>query len=72
MLPIHAAGYHSIDSKSVIDRVISSYIPTLKSLAHSRRCAASSVLPGEAKSEAVEVEEQEYAGSTEAPRLTVV
>lgn len=35
LLPIHAAGYHNIDGgKNLIDRVISSYAPTLKSLRH--------------------------------------
>ena len=36
-LPIHAAGYHdSTPPRSAIDRVVSSYSPTLKSLAHAR------------------------------------
>ena len=36
-LPIHAAGYHSIgSSRNVIDRVVSSYVPTIKSLRISR------------------------------------
>ena len=35
MLPIHAAGYHSPGSlRNALDRVISSYAPTLKSLAY--------------------------------------
>ena len=37
ILPIHAAGYHEAnDSRNVIDRVISSYSPTLKALAFAR------------------------------------
>ena len=37
IMPIHAAGYHELcPPESVIDRVISSYAPTLKSLAYSR------------------------------------
>ncbi|WP_133854318.1 CHAT domain-containing protein [Labedaea rhizosphaerae] len=32
MLPIHAAGYHHIPGKSVLDRVVSSYTPTLRTL----------------------------------------
>jgi len=37
IMPIHAAGYHErCPPESVIDRVISSYIPTLKSLAYAR------------------------------------
>ena len=37
ILPIHAAGYHELNSsRTAIDRVISSYIPTLKSLGFAR------------------------------------
>jgi hypothetical protein len=37
VLPIHAAGYHDLeDSRTVIDRVVSSYSATLKTLAFSR------------------------------------
>jgi tetratricopeptide (TPR) repeat protein len=39
LLPIHAAGYHSDKSKNALDRVISSYAPTMKSLAHARTTA---------------------------------
>jgi CHAT domain len=40
IFPIHAAGYHdSISPKSAIDRVISSYAPTLKSLAFAQERA---------------------------------
>lgn len=35
MLPIHAAGYHE-SNKNALDRVISTYIPTIKSLAYAR------------------------------------
>ena len=41
LLPIHAAGYHDDNSSNtVIDRVISSYLPTLKTLPFSREVAA--------------------------------
>ncbi|MBF6339366.1 CHAT domain-containing protein [Nocardia abscessus] len=38
-LPIHAAGYHNSDShaRSVLDRVVSSYTPTLRALAYAHR-----------------------------------
>ena len=37
ILPIHAAGYHQIGSpRNVINRVISSYTPTIKALAYAR------------------------------------
>jgi CHAT domain len=37
VLPIHAAGYHELGStRNVIDRVISSYTPTLKALKYAR------------------------------------
>ena len=35
-LPVHAAGYHHGDARSVLDRTISSYTPTLRSLIRSR------------------------------------
>src|SRR5208282_6131028 len=39
-LPIHAAGYHDRGStRNVLDRVVSSYAPTLRSLAYSRERA---------------------------------
>jgi tetratricopeptide (TPR) repeat protein len=42
ILPIHAAGYHdSSSNQSAIDRVISSYTPTLKSLSYARERHAS-------------------------------
>jgi tetratricopeptide (TPR) repeat protein len=40
-LPLHAAGYHDpedrADGATVLDRVISSYTPTLRALVHARR-----------------------------------
>jgi len=36
LFPIHAAGYHSVRSRSTVDRVISSFIPTVKALEHAR------------------------------------
>ena len=40
ILPLHAAGYHDSGStKNAIDRVISSYTPTVKSLAYARERA---------------------------------
>jgi CHAT domain-containing protein len=35
-LPLHAAGHHDGTGRSVMDRVISSYAPTLRSLAYAR------------------------------------
>lgn len=35
-LPLHAAGYHGVDGRSVLDRVVSSYAPTVRSLRHHR------------------------------------
>jgi CHAT domain len=32
LLPLHAAGYHDVSNQSTIDRVISSYAPSVKSL----------------------------------------
>jgi tetratricopeptide (TPR) repeat protein len=41
LLPIHAAGYHTSNSqRTVLDRVISSYAPTLKSLLYAQERAA--------------------------------
>jgi tetratricopeptide (TPR) repeat protein len=41
ILPIHASGYHDSDpSQTALDRVISSYAPTIKSLAYARERAA--------------------------------
>jgi CHAT domain-containing protein len=37
LLPIHAAGYHALrDGRTVFDRVVSSYTPTLRALAKAR------------------------------------
>ncbi|MEU8826391.1 CHAT domain-containing protein [Streptomyces sp. NPDC048636] len=35
-LPLHAAGHHTRPGDSVLDRAVSSYTPTLRSLLHSR------------------------------------
>jgi tetratricopeptide (TPR) repeat protein len=38
VLPLHAAGYHTEGStRTVMDRVISSYIPTIRALGHARQ-----------------------------------
>jgi tetratricopeptide (TPR) repeat protein len=39
LLPIHAAGYHDASGRAVIDRVVSSYTPTIRALRHARRRA---------------------------------
>ena len=36
LFPIHAAGYHSVNGRTALDRVISSYTPTVRALAHAR------------------------------------
>ena len=36
LMPVHAAGRHRIDGESVIDRVVSSYTPTLRALIDAR------------------------------------
>ncbi|MCE7011480.1 CHAT domain-containing tetratricopeptide repeat protein [Kibdelosporangium philippinense] len=36
LLPLHAAGYHYSHGRSVLDRVISSYTPTIQALGHAR------------------------------------
>jgi CHAT domain-containing protein len=36
VLPLHAAGHHHTDDHGVLDRVVSSYTPTLRALAHAR------------------------------------
>ena len=45
LLPLHAAGYHDSSgraaARSVLDRVISSYTPTLQALIHARRPSSS-------------------------------
>ena len=35
-LPIHAAGYHKNSTRNALDRVISSYMPTINALFHTR------------------------------------
>jgi hypothetical protein len=41
LLPLHAAGYHGEDgARTVLDRVVSSYTPTIRALAYARRRAA--------------------------------
>lgn len=40
LLPLHAAGHHDRPGRSVLDRVVSSYTPTVRALAHARREAA--------------------------------
>ncbi|MGR3931909.1 CHAT domain-containing protein [Streptomyces sp. BRA346] len=35
-LPLHAAGHHHTEGRTVLDRVISSYTPTIRALAHVR------------------------------------
>ncbi len=37
MLPLHAAGHHDQPGQAVLDRVISSYTPTVRTLWHARR-----------------------------------
>ncbi len=38
LLPLHAAGYHSEGgTRTVMDRVVSSYIPTIRALGHARQ-----------------------------------
>jgi CHAT domain-containing protein len=47
ILPIHAAGYHdSSPPRTALDRVISSYAPTVKSLSYSRERYAHGNSPG--------------------------
>jgi len=36
-LPVHAAGHHLAGRDTVLDRVVSSYTPTVRALCHSRR-----------------------------------
>lgn len=44
-LPLHAAGHHD-GRRAVLDRVVSSYTPTVRTLAYSRARAAGPVPPG--------------------------
>lgn len=39
LLPIHAAGHHNLTSESALDRVVSSYAPSVKSLSYARERA---------------------------------
>jgi tetratricopeptide (TPR) repeat protein len=54
LLPIHAAGYHDSppdpDQRSVMDRVISSYTPTVGALAHARATRAAAARGAAARS----------------------
>ncbi|MFK3985617.1 CHAT domain-containing protein [Micromonospora sp. NPDC050397] len=45
-LPLHAAGHHDRPGCSVLDRVISSYTPTVRALRHARARAAVPTKPG--------------------------
>jgi hypothetical protein len=52
-LPLHAAGYHrqradSHSRRTVMDRVISSYTPTVRALRHARQPTATTSKPGSA------------------------
>ncbi|MGW4839783.1 CHAT domain-containing protein [Streptomyces globisporus] len=42
LLPLHAAGHHDVESegRAVIDRVVSSYTPTIRTLAYARQQTA--------------------------------
>lgn len=54
MLPLHAAGYHDDGSgRTVIDRVVSSYTPTIKSLMYARDRTKNQANVGEVKALAV-------------------
>ncbi|MCQ4042043.1 CHAT domain-containing protein [Streptantibioticus rubrisoli] len=39
LLPLHAAGHHAPGGEAVLDRVVSSYTPTLRALLHAREHA---------------------------------
>ena len=44
-LPLHAAGHHQrADQTTTLDRVTSSYTPTIRALQHQRRCEDSGIL----------------------------
>ncbi|WP_328619784.1 CHAT domain-containing protein [Streptomyces sp. NBC_00354] len=49
LLPVHAAGYHDPDDErpydAVVERVVSSYMPTLRALARARRTPAAPERP---------------------------
>ncbi len=44
-LPIHAAGYHADRTRTVLDRVVSTYAPTIAALRHARRRTRESTRP---------------------------
>jgi tetratricopeptide (TPR) repeat protein len=47
LLPIHAAGHHAEGAYTVLDRVVSSYIPTVRALEHARSCDERPDAPGD-------------------------
>ena len=50
IFPLYTANYHDAESRqSAVDRVISSYTPTIKSVAHARHNDAKSVRTGDQK-----------------------
>jgi hypothetical protein len=53
LLPVHAAGYHTDcenggDARTVMDRVVSSYTPTIRALRHARQRSSASRRPDRA------------------------
>src|SRR5277367_5748656 len=63
ILPIHAAGYHEAPAKrTALDRVISSYSPSLKALAYAR-CRAT-------EAEIIKSQEMVFVGMPKTPALT--
>ncbi|MFF5496752.1 CHAT domain-containing protein [Streptomyces aquilus] len=46
LLPFHAAGHHDGSGRAVLDRVVSSYAPTVRALHHARRPLPPSPAPG--------------------------
>ncbi|NED00616.1 CHAT domain-containing protein, partial [Streptomyces sp. SID6648] len=53
LLPLHAAGHHTDPAddarrRTVLDRVVSSYTPTVRALRHARRTSGGRVLPPDA------------------------
>jgi hypothetical protein len=71
LLPVHAAGRHetgaSDSPQTVIDRVISSYTPTLRALMHARR---SRLLPAKRPAAAVIVAMPHTAGAPDLPGVS--
>ncbi len=53
LLPIHAAGCHDGAGDAVLDRVVSSYTPTIKALRHARKKASSTAAIDRSRSEPV-------------------